>query len=178
MDEVRRQVHRERLDKVVGNLDLIEARLQMLTELRSMDRQLQNKTDDKARVARAKIKECRVYVEQKNDVKTKELLEQVRTILADLNSELTEKNAPDTQIASSAAKAVTLDEAFASAMKAQKAQTHPTKKQRGKAWLVELAGLSEEVRAEATMWLLRPLLYLVLLILLIILGLTSLYVDR
>jgi len=52
---------------------------------------------------------------------------------------------------------------------------------RGLRWirntLFALSGLSEELRAEATLWIVRPLLYFVLLFGLVAVGLSTLYVN-
>jgi hypothetical protein len=45
-------------------------------------------------------------------------------------------------------------------------------------WLVVFSGLSDEIAAEATLWLVRPLLYAALLIGLMIVGINSLYVEK
>ena len=49
---------------------------------------------------------------------------------------------------------------------------------RGRQFLAQLSGISDDLRTEASLWLLRPLLWLVLLLGLIALGMKSLYVDN
>jgi len=44
--------------------------------------------------------------------------------------------------------------------------------------LVAVSGLSDQVRAEATFWFVRPLLYLVLLTGLTLAGLNTLYIEK
>jgi hypothetical protein len=44
--------------------------------------------------------------------------------------------------------------------------------------LIDLSGLSDLVRAEATYWFVRPLLYGVLLVGLTIVGLNTLYIEK
>jgi hypothetical protein len=42
---------------------------------------------------------------------------------------------------------------------------------------VFLSGLSDEIRAEATLWVVRPMLYLVLLVGLLAVGMSTLYIN-
>jgi hypothetical protein len=181
LDDVRQLVYREKLETVTAQLAAIENRLLALQQLRQMETALQGKQQHpEAKAALQKIVQARQLIGQKEDDQAKALIEEVRTTLDRLQTTLMSGGRqPDPDIAAARSQA---DEAARAMDQAAKAPPVPPVeaewRQKLKDALVFLSGLSNEIRAEATLWLIQPLLYLALLIGLLAVGLSSLYIDK
>jgi hypothetical protein len=183
LDEVRRAAYQDRLQEVPAALTAIDARLTILNELRAVEDTLTPRRGDRdVDTALGKIEEARRALANRQDTTAKALLEQVKTVLANLATRLQRTAGqpdPGTRGVELAADHVAAAQTAAARI-VPEAGVPPESRwlSRLKRALVALTGLSDEIRAEATLWLVRPLLYFVLLLGLLAVGLDSLYVTK
>jgi hypothetical protein len=177
--EVRQQVYREDLATVTERLKAIEARLTTLAELRQIEQWLKGKEQHpKVKEVLDNLSIARKRLAAKQDVS--EVLAQVREALNDLqrNGIMGGGTMGDDAIrtvdraAAAAAKSTIQVRVAATITAADKWLS------RIKNALIMLSGLSDELRAEATLWIVRPLLYFVLLFGLVAVGLDTFYVSK
>jgi hypothetical protein len=177
---VRQSVYREKLEEVTDMLKAIEARLEALNELRTIAAALKGKEQHpKAKETLEKIAQTRQHLALKQDAEAKALLDEVKEALAALETTLMGPDGrPDAAVAQAAKRAEAAGAVADRAAQAPPPMAEPRWLERLKDWLVVLSGLSDQIRAEATLWLVRPLLYLALLLGLLAVGIGSLYVDN
>ena len=168
VDAVRQLVYQEKLETIQTQLNAIEERLKVLQKLRAIEASLVGKEQHpKAKEASGKITQAREHIKQKEDEKAKALIEELPKILGEIGSSL--MSAGERDIDDKITKAKEQAEEATTAMQ-QVSQAPPPPPVESAGWqnikktLVALSGLSDEIRAEATLWLVRPLLYLVLLL--------------
>jgi hypothetical protein len=174
---VRSKVYRYELDTVTEDLKTIEARLETLAQLRDMEHDLSDEaaSPDKATALR-QIAEAREQVAGGRD--PTDLVAEIKQALEQLKQGLIAKGLPDAGLQHALK---TVEKAETAAGKAKASLESVGTVSRGLRWirntLFALSGLSEELRAEATLWIVRPLLYFVLLFGLVAVGLSTLYVN-
>ena len=179
VEEVEELVPREKQETVIALLKAIEARIKVLGELRKMQEEdLKGKEQDPdAKKALALIAKARRLLRDGEDVK--DLLVELGEILAQLRSSLMSGGAPDADIDRAVTRAEEALGAADGAMAGGKAAKEKrTWGQRLQDWLILLSGQSELLRVQATLWLVRPMLYLALLAGLLAVGISSLYVTN
>ncbi len=177
VNEVRTLVSRERLDAVPPQVQTIRDRLETLVKLEALEDQFnQQATTFPTDVDEytLKIRKARLYIAQREDAKAKELLEKISSDLDNVGSR---------SLIGSGVEAYkkSLEEAVtATARINQPTGEKATPNQLGKLQqlLVNLSGVSDQVRAEATFWVVRPLLSLILLVGLSAAGISSLYIEN
>jgi hypothetical protein len=175
---VRAKVYRHDLDSVTAELDAIIGRLETLKRLRDMQADLEDTKDEpEARAALSTIDEARRRIRYGQDAS--ELIAEVKSALERLKQGLVAKGIPDLQV-EHAVRTVDVAKAAAGKTKRVLASVRPENRVlRGmRDMLFAFSGLSEELRAEATLWIVRPLLYFVLLLGLVAVGLETLYVSK
>ncbi len=160
---VRRKVYQYALDTVTTELYTIKARLETLGRLRDMEIDLQDKKrEPDAQTALQKITEARQRVADGQDVS--DLVADIKQTLEVLNQGLIAKGIPGTEVQHALK---TADAAKTAAGKAKASIESLATENKVLQWirntLFALSGLSEELRAEATLWIVRPLLYFALL---------------
>ena len=176
--QARNLVYRQQLEAANTQSTVVESRLDVLTQLRSLETKLNERAkndEDVPDEAFDQISHVRTEIEQGLDAKAKETLDQVSETL---NSMPVRRGGEDdsAQIESTLREVGTnLDRNARSLAIAPRQQTWMDQVQRT---LIDLSGLSDLVRAEATYWFVRPLLYGVLLIGLTIVGLNTLYIEK
>jgi len=173
----RKLVYRQQLEAADTQVTVIRSRLDVLTQLRVIETRLIEQANNNEYVpeeAFEQISQVRVEVEQGLDAKAKETLGQlVQTLSAVARKGGTDDSA---QIESALEGAATnLDRNARSLAIAPRQTTWLDQVQRT---LIDLSGLSDLVRAEATYWFVRPVLYGVLLVGLTIVGLNTLYIEK
>lgn len=178
--DVRRLVYREKLETVTATLKAIEARLEALRELRAIEEALQDKKDHPSvKEILDKIAQARQDLALKQDTEAQKLVDEIKVTLTKLKSTMMGPSGqPDRAVVSAAVRAEAVGVAVADAALASSIPAEPNWLARLKEWLVVLSGLSTQIRAETTLWLVRPLLYLALMIGLLAVGIGSLYVDK
>jgi len=171
-------VYRQQIEAANTQVAVVQSRLDVLAQLRSLETRLNERTKNDEEVpneAFEQIIQVRAEIEQGLDAKARETLDQVSETL---NSMPVRRGGEDDseQIQSTLRGAAThLDRNARSLAIAPRKQTWIDQLQRV---LIDLSGLSDLVRAEATYWFVRPLLYGVLLIGLTIIGLNTLYIEK
>ncbi|MEH2356531.1 hypothetical protein [Nostoc sp.] len=177
VNKVRNSVSQMDLETVNADLVKIKERLNCLTSLRKIEQQLEGMEQDPDVGGDdgilAKINEARKWIKFESDDKAKELLRQIQDSLVKLsNGMMGGDKKPDPSLTAAAS--------FAAAT-AILAAGQKTKSDRF-AWLrrllIAIAGVSNELRAETTLWIVRPLLSLTLLVGLSLVGIRALYVEK
>ncbi|MBD2165556.1 hypothetical protein H6G04_14245 [Calothrix membranacea FACHB-236] len=174
---VKKLVVREQLEKTNSELDLIRNRLDVLIKLRTIEAILkqpeQTLAEDEIKEALAQISLARKKIQLAQDTEAQELLEKINNILASVST----RSPSTTNDLEAAAKG-----AIESLEKNRKIVSFPeiesTQWERLQQYLIHLSGFSEQVRAEANFWVVRPLLWLTLLIGLSAVGMVNLYVEN
>ncbi len=177
---VRQSVYRERLETVTDTLEAIEARLEALNELREMEAALKGKEQHpKVKEALEDIAQARQHLALRQDTEARTVLDEVKGTLTVVTTTLMGPDGrPDTGVARAAERAEAAGAAADRAAQAPPPPAEPRWLEWFKDWLVLLSGLSDQIRAEATLWLVRPLLYLGLLAGLLAVGTGLLYVEN
>jgi len=180
IEAVRKLVYREKLETVTSALEAVEARLQVLNELRAIEVALKGKEQHpKVKEALEKIAQARQHLALQQDAEATALLKEVKGILVTLRTTLMGPDGrPDADVARAAERAEVAENAADRAARAPLVPAEPRWLERLKDWLVVLSGLSDQIRAEATLWLVRPLLYVALMVGLLAVGMGSLYVEN
>jgi hypothetical protein len=172
--EVRKLVFRDKLDAAKANIEAIQNRLQVLTNLQLIEKRIGEEPLDivSEKEAREQIEKVRFYIAEKDDAKAKAFLEKLKATLEDVGA----RSSGDSNIKEY------IDSAEAATDSILKSSSEssgkPTPLKRFQRFMIQLSGLSEQVRAEATLWFVRPLLSLTLLLALTALGINSLYVEN
>jgi len=174
----RKLVYRQQLEAANTQVTVIRSRLDVLTQLRAIEAKLnerQKNDEPVAEEAFEQIRQVRAEIEKGLDAKAKETLDQVIETLISMPSKRGE--ADDSEEVKSTLKgaAANLDQ---NARSLAIAPRKPTWMDRVQQTLIDLSGLSDLVRAEATYWFVRPVLYGVLLVGLTIVGLNTLYIEK
>ncbi|RCJ28029.1 hypothetical protein A6770_24385 [Nostoc minutum NIES-26] len=177
VNEVRTLVIREQLDAVPVQVQTIRDRLETLVKLQALeDRLNQQATTFPTDVDEytLKISQARRYIAQKEDAKAKELLEKISSDLDRVGG----RTGGDSGIE---AYKRSLEEIFKVTDRMNqpiKENITPSLLAKFQQFLINLSGVSDRVRAEATFWVVRPLLSLILLVGLSAAGISSLYIEN
>lgn len=174
LGDARDLVHQDKVTDAVAAVNAISSRISALNELRQIQARLAGKegNEEVAAILRD-IRKAREHIALKQDEAAKELIKKIKDALVALTSTagLSDTDAFD------------LDDAVARADSASAAVAGLGTVSRTSAdslrnALVTLSGLSNRFRNEATLFLVRPILWLALLLGLLALGLKTLYVDN
>ena len=178
----RNLVYRHQLEAAGAQVVTIAGRLEALAQMRSLEaRWMEREKQGKPIPDRAfeQICQARTDIEQGWDAKAKKTLEQLVETLH--NCGAVTRGVGDLQDDSQAAQMKLSNAANALAQNAQSlavASHQPAWLSWLQGTLINLSGLSDLVRAEATYWFVRPLLYSVLLLGLTMVGLNALYIEQ
>lgn len=180
INQVRSSVNQMNLETVNADLAIIKERFTCLDKLRKIEQQLEGMEQDPDvsgdNGILAKINEARKSIKLGKDNQAQELLQQIQESIIKLNNVMMGGNQPpDPNLI------IAANEAAAARKSAEAIQAQKIKTPRSVWWrrpLIVLAGVSNELRAEATLWVVRPLLSLTLLLGLSLVGLRALYVEK
>ncbi|AOY82942.1 hypothetical protein BJP36_26540 [Moorena producens JHB] len=189
--EVRKSVYQMNLDGVKADVNAIADRFNCLSRLRTMEQKLQPKKQHPKVGGENgilhKIAKARTLLSLPTDAQGEEL-EQVKALLAEIQSEVVQlgssmmgrDNQPDAALMETAEEAEKAAAAVGHAVEAEmrRGPALPMWVVRLKRSLIVLSGVSSQVRAEATYWVVRPLLSLALLFGLSVVGIRALYVEN
>ena len=176
LEDVRRDVYREELDGIDASLGALAARAEALAELRRIEARIAGNQYPAAMEARKKIALARERLGRGEDATA--LVAAVREDLGKLRTGLMRGGAaPPAELEEALGACETLGEAAGRA-RAAAVQAPPPAWPRLRRVLAWVSGFSDVVRAEATLWLARPLLYVVLVVGLVAVGLDTLYVQN
>lgn len=176
--EIRKAVYQEKLETVTKQLAAVEDRLQILAELRNIEVYLQTRQQYPAAMEALKlVARVRHKVQLKDDARARSSLAELKTVLAKVQDTMMGTMAQaDPEMAAVARSAETATQAAGRAAQAPAPISHNGS--RLKNWLASLSGLSDEIRAEATLWVVSPLLYFALLLGILGVGISTLYIDK
>ncbi|PSB45497.1 hypothetical protein C7B80_16710 [Cyanosarcina cf. burmensis CCALA 770] len=173
-------VVREQLEKANSEFELIRNRLDVLIKLRTIEAVLkqpdQSLSQDEIKEALQQINLARQEIKLANDAKAQELLETVNNILVSISTRGFDTVNEELQAA--ARGAVNQLEKNRKIVSLSFPEIEPSQWERLQQYLINLFGFSEQVRAEANFWVVRPLLWLTLLIGLSAVGMVNLYVEN
>ncbi|MDZ8226524.1 hypothetical protein [Nostoc sp. ChiVER01] len=177
VNKVRNSVSQMDLETVNADLAKIKERLNCLTSLRKIEQQLEGMEQDPAvggeKGILAKITEARNRIKSENDDQAKELLQQIQDSLVEIsNPMMGADQKPDPSLTAAA------NEAAAAILAAAGQKTKSNRFAWLRRLLIAIAGVSNELRAETTLWIVRPLLSLTLLVGLSLVGIRALYVEK
>ncbi|MEC4894650.1 MAG: hypothetical protein SAL07_14880 [Oscillatoria sp. PMC 1051.18] len=186
VNQVRQSVYQMDLDGVKAEVDAIAVRLDCLKRLRMMEQKLEpKKQHPKVKEILLKIAEARSLIGLSSDEKG---LEQAKALLEEIQAEAVKLGTtmmgsdkqPDAALTATAqeAKEAAVAVGHAVQTQAQKAPALPMWVVWLRRSLIFFSGVSGAVRAEATYWVVRPLLSLALLFGLSVVGIRALYVEN
>jgi hypothetical protein len=181
VEAVRQNVNRGNLDKVTEELAAIRGRQETLARLRTLEtRLLPKKQHPNAAALLTRIGEAREQVKAKNDAEVTTRLKNIEIGVAGLVTAniMGAAGGPESQQIVEEARSAVSAASQAETLAQRTTTQPPSRLDRFKSALVRLSGLSDDIRAEATLWLLRPLLWLLVLIGLLTVGMSSLYVTN
>ena len=177
--EVETMVVREQLDDVPVQIQKIRDRLDILTKLQSLETQLNEQAEKlptDADIFTTPIRKVRRLIAEKKDAEAKTELEKISEKLDTHDSTRGAGDASLELYKRSIQEAVTATDRINQPGTIQNRPVDQLAKfQR---FFLTLSGVSERVRAEATFWVVRPLLSLILLVGLSAVGMGSLYVEN
>lgn len=188
VDAIRQLVYREKLETVQSRLEAVKARLEALEKLGSMQKTIEAVEQNALTTEIIKnIGKTRQLISEGKDSEVHTMMEEMEKSINKLDSER-DKLMGETGAESAEFKMMLTQsrEAKAAAEKAAEGPPSPITVSgwfpkflnKMKTMVEAISGLSDEIRAEATFWLIRPLLWLVLLCGLLVVGISSLYVDN
>ncbi len=177
--QARRSTYREQFDTAREKIKLVRDRLDVLANLRTLENQLEQRVepiaDDTVNQAIAGVQSARQALIQGEDSSARAGIQQVSQLLNTAGARGNGASSP--AFASVQGVTASLDKLAETAT-----STLTTQSAAVSHWLqrslILLSGVSERARAEATFWVVRPLLALVLLGGLSAMGLGSLYVEK
>jgi hypothetical protein len=171
-------VVREKLDIAPAQIQTIRDRLDILVKLQSLEEQLVSQattfpTD--IDTFTVDIRKARLYIAQKEDLKAKEILEKIYTNMNEVGGKAAGED-PGIR----GMKQALVDAASATSRIGTASSVTTLKKSISgfKMFMITLSGVSDQVRAEATFWIVRPILSVVILVGLSFVGMGSLYVEK
>lgn len=176
--EVETLIIREKLDIAPAEIKAIYDRLEVLGQLKSLEEKInanaQSPELPDADTLTVDIREARSSIAQKDDARAKDLLVRIREKINAVGA----KSAVEdigvkgvNQLLSEVTNAT--DEIGSAPLFSPKKSTSNFKM-----FMINLSGVSDQIRAEATFWIVRPILSVTLLIGLSFVGMGSLYVEK
>jgi len=180
VQDARKLVYRQQLEAADTQVTLIQSRLGVLKQLRAIEDQLYEKQKRSESVERdtfGQIQTARDLIAQGQDDKATST---VAEILETASARGRGGAADDSEAMEVALRgaAIKLDQSARNAITDVEKTEALTPIEQLQQLLVSVSGLSDQVRAEATFWFVRPLLYLVLLTSLTLAGLNTLYIEK
>lgn len=178
--QARQMINEDQLEQATPLIKSIDARLATLNELREIEGRLAGKEQHPTvQGILVNIRQARERIRQGQDVAVKPHVDAIRTALVELSTTMmSADNLPDLSIVEATERAKTAAASTARAALVAPPPAPPTGWQRIRAWFIWFSGVSDEFRTEATLWILRPLMWTLLILLLIAIGMKSLYVDN
>jgi hypothetical protein len=169
--KTRKLVFREQLEDAEANVKVVRNRLEVLIRLRQIESSLELPAEETEQ-AITLIQKARNYLAQEDDARCKEALDKIIAI----TDSFSPRGAGEPEINETIrGAAANLEDNL---RRPAIVLAQPNRIEWLQQFLIALSGLSEQFRAEATFWVVRPLLSLILLIGLSIVGINTLYVEN
>ncbi|MEJ1933158.1 hypothetical protein WDZ92_23395 [Nostoc sp. NIES-2111] len=180
--DARKFVVRERLDVIPIQVQIIRERLETLVKVQALEDQFTEQAQsspndfpvDEDEYIR-KIKQVRLRITEGKDAEAKKVLEEISSDLDKIGARGAENSTIEAYKRSIEDITVATDRINRPAGEAKTTLSRFSKFQQ---LLINLSGVSDQVRAEATFWVVRPLLSLTLLVGLSAAGISSLYIEN
>lgn len=185
-NEVQTLVNREQLEAASPQLQTIRDRLDILVKLEALENEFEQQetvdknVKDKTKNKIHKVRRLITQGQSEQDAEAKQLLVEIGSDLEEF-SRSGARGGPseDPAIANSRGKLEkVVDAANQMGQPTAVPKAEPERLDQFLRFLITLSGVTEQVRAEATFWVVRPLLALILLVGLSAVGMGSLYVER
>lgn len=158
---LRKAAYREKFETSTQQIESIRNRLEALNQLRVMEKSLKGKEQHpKVKEVVEQIAQVRQFYLFKEDTKAKELSDKIVQTLPGLTTMMGSESSESKKLS---------DATINFAAAADRAATGP---------VISISGLSDQVRAEATLWIGRPLISLLLLLGLSAVGFNTLYIEN
>ena len=180
VQDARKLVYRQQLEAAETQVTLIQSRLGVLKQLRAIENQLyekQKRSESVEPETFEQIQTARDLIAQgQDDQATSTVAEILETASArGRGGAADDSEAMEVSLRGAAVK---LDQSARNAITETEKTEALTPIKQLQQLLVSVSGLSDQVRAEATFWFVRPLLYVVLLTGLTLTGLNTLYIEK
>ena len=171
----RRLINQNQPADATAAIKSIDGRLTTLNDLRAIEARLAGKEDhETVKEVLKQIAQVRELIWQQNDVAITPVMDAIEKNLVNLSTTLMgDEHEPNADVANAAE--VAKRAAASSSVPKTKVALQGNKVRR---FLANFSGVVDDLRAETALWILRPLLWLVLILGLIALGLKSLYIDN
>jgi len=184
--DTRKLVYRQQLEAADTQVTLIQSLLRLLKQLRAIEDQLYEKQKRSESVEPEtldqiqQIQDARVLIAQGKDDEATTTLTGILGISMEGRRGAADNSDADSDamIVALRGAAINLDQSARNAITETEKPAALTPIEHLEQFLVAVSGLSDQVRAEATFWFVRPLLYLVLLTGLTLAGLNTLYIEK
>jgi len=170
------QIYREQLDKVAESINEVRNRLTILQHVRRLEASLDGYGPaESVKAIKDDIKAVRVRMQQQRDVA--DLMKKINTAVDALKSKDTKEGEGLEGLAHRQPAIVVPLESFEIVPQDEPQERGP-RYARTREFFAKLTSRSDAIRAEATLWLARPLLYLFLLTVMVVVGLNAFYVEK
>ncbi len=167
---VRQLVFREDLLEAETQIALIRKRLEVLKKIRRIQERIEADTTGNLQQFLPRIDQVRVYLSEAEDESATRELALLQEELAGVRGDATAADL-ETAVSNAVQRLDAKDLIVVTSPKGLRG-FHPRKS------LLWLAGVSDELRAEATLWVVRPLLSIGLLVGLALMGMNELYIEK
>ena len=178
--KTRKLIDRQQVDEATTQISVIRKRLDVLTQLGILEDQLQQHSKDLTRdileQAKQDIQDARYAIALERDAHAKETLDAIDQLL-DSVAVHGEPKAEGLEQIKTALKGAALN-LEQTANQLSVLPEAPAFLESLQELLIDLSGLTEQVRPESTFWFVRPLLYFTLLAGLSMVGINTLYVEK
>jgi hypothetical protein len=167
---VRQLAFREELDKADVQISLIRGRLEVLQKLRRIQERIAADTTGNLEQFLTRVEQVRVFLSEAEDELAKR---ELQDLLEDLSG--MKGIARGADLETDVGKAIQRLDAKEIIARKPSESLRGSRIRKGLIWL---SGVSDELRAEATLWVVRPMLSLGLLVGLALMGINELYVEK
>jgi hypothetical protein len=182
LKQVRANVYAEKVTDVENQLQAVQSRHESLKQLRYMESSLASKQQHpEVKKALEKIKQARQFSYNRQDTEAMQIAEEVKQSLGKLVTTMGgPTQQPELKEASERAAeiAVLMENAARMSSGTPQPSMNLSLKERFMNWLRSRQNWWEKARAEGTLYIVRPLLYFILLVGLVVVGMSNLYFNN
>ncbi len=175
----RKLLDRQQIEAAIAQINAIRNRLDVLNQIRTMADDLQRRDDlplDSLEECEQQMHIARAAIAQEKDTEAKAAIEMLSQLLMSLPQPRGVAEAEEPMLVDISSQASTTLEQNARSLAIP---TEPPSVMASlQQLLIEVSGLADQVRTDATFWFVRPLLYLSLLAGLTIVGINTLYIEQ
>jgi hypothetical protein len=176
IEQSRTQIYQMELDAAKGTIALVRSRLEVLKRIEQIEQFLAGRDQGHPVVEQVRnlIVQARQQIQNGGDQQAAQTMAQIEQILNQGAQAAMMGGQPDQQMVNAAQQAHAAQQVAGQAVQGPA----PVGFVAARRFLGRLTGLSQEIMAEATLWIARPLLYIILISFLVFLGLEQLYIKN